>query len=47
MTHQYVDIATNILRQLGFPRAQLNERSALVLLAILDMTPARNMEGCR
>ena len=45
MTHQYVDIATNILRQLGFPRAQLNERSALVLLAILDMTPARKWKA--
>lgn len=45
MSHQYVDIATNILRQLGFPRAQLNERSALVLLAILDMTPARKWKA--
>jgi len=41
MSHNYVEIATDILRQLGFPRGQLNERSALVLLAILDMTPAR------
>jgi hypothetical protein len=41
MSHEYIEFATDILRQLGFPRAQLNERSALVLLAILDMTPER------
>jgi hypothetical protein len=41
MTHKYIDAATDILKQLGFPRAQLNERSALVLLAVLDMTPTR------
>ncbi len=41
MTHKYIDHAKDILTQIGLPRAQLNERSALVLLAILDMTPAR------
>jgi len=41
MSHEYIEVATDILRQLGFPRAQLNERSALVLLAVLDITPAR------
>jgi hypothetical protein len=41
MTHRYIKAATDILKQLGFPRPQLNERSALVLLAVLDMTPAR------
>ena len=41
MTHQHIDSAIDILRRLAFPRAQLNERSALTLLAILDMTPAR------
>ena len=41
MTHPYIDAAIDILKQLGFPRAQLNERSALVLLAVLDLTPTR------
>ena len=45
MTHPYTDAAIDILKQLGFPRAQLNERSALVLLAVLDMTPARKWAG--
>jgi adenine-specific DNA-methyltransferase len=31
--------ATLILKTLGFPRAQLNDRSALTLLALLNMTP--------
>jgi len=30
-----------ILKTLGFPRAQLNDRSALTLLALLNMTPAK------
>lgn len=34
-----VDEALAILTDLGFPRAQLNERSALCLLAILDLKP--------
>jgi len=33
--------AIDLLRELGFPRAQLNERSALTLLALLDITPER------
>lgn len=33
--------ALNILGELGFPRAQQNDRSALCLLAITDMTPDR------
>lgn len=41
MTHAQIEIATDILKRLGFPRAQVNDRSALVLLAILDMTPDR------
>ncbi len=32
-----IDQALQILAQLGFPRAQLNERSALTLLALLDL----------
>ncbi len=35
-----IDEALQILTQLGFPRAQLNERSALTLLALLDLKPA-------
>ncbi|MGH8335698.1 MAG: BsuBI/PstI family type II restriction endonuclease, partial [Gammaproteobacteria bacterium] len=35
MTH--VDSALQILRDLGLPRAQLNDRSALTLLALLDL----------
>lgn len=34
-----VDEAIDVLTQLGFPKAQLNERSGLVLLALLDLTP--------
>lgn len=41
MTHPLVDSAIAILRQLGFPRGQLNERSGLALLAVLDVTPAK------
>src|SRR5207249_2177602 len=31
--------ATDVLRAIGMPRAQLNERSALTLLALLDLHP--------
>ena len=34
-----VDEALTILRAIGLPRAQQNERSALTLLALLDLTP--------
>src|SRR5262245_57878587 len=34
-----VDEALAILRDRGLPRAQQNERSALTLLAMLDLTP--------
>lgn len=34
---QRVDEAITVLRSLGFPRAQLNERSALTLLALLNL----------
>ncbi len=33
------DAAFSVLQQLGFPREQLNERSALTLLALLDLAP--------
>ena len=37
-----IDEAKAILKLLGFPRAQLNERSALTLLALLDLRPGGN-----
>lgn len=37
--HPNVEGALDILNALGLPRAQLNERSALCLLAILNLTP--------
>ena len=39
MTH--VADALQILRDLDLPRAQLNERSAMTLLALLDLTPTQ------
>lgn len=35
-----IEEALSILQELDFPRAQLNERSALTLLALLDLKPA-------
>lgn len=32
-----VEEAVDALAQLGFPKAQLNERSSLTLLALLDL----------
>lgn len=37
--HPEIDAALAILAELGLPRAQLNERSALCLLALLDLLP--------
>ena len=39
MTHPHIDAALQILTDLGFPRRQRNERSALTLLALLDLQP--------
>jgi BsuBI/PstI restriction endonuclease domain/BsuBI/PstI restriction endonuclease HTH domain len=36
--------AIDALAQLGFPKQQLNERSGLVLLALLDLTPAKSWD---
>jgi hypothetical protein len=36
---QKIDEATDILASIGMPRAQLNDRSALSLLALLDLKP--------
>ncbi len=35
-----IDEALEVLRSIGMPRGQLNERSALTLLAMLDLKPA-------
>jgi len=40
--HPNLEGALEILKALGLPRAQLNERSALCLLAILNMTPDKS-----
>ena len=39
-----IDNALKILVQLGLPRAQQNERSALCLLALLDLSPRKKWE---
>jgi len=39
--------AQQILRDLGLPRAQQNDRSALTLLALLDMKPADSWPAAR
>lgn len=39
MEHPNIDAALQILADLGLPRAQRNERSALTLLALLDLRP--------
>ncbi len=41
MTRRHIDSARKILVSLGLPRAQQNERSALCLLALLDLRPGR------
>ncbi|MEG2272645.1 MAG: BsuBI/PstI family type II restriction endonuclease [Acinetobacter sp.] len=38
-SHQYISDAISILKQLGFPPKQQQERSALTLLALLDLQP--------
>lgn len=40
--HMKIDEAMQILAALGFPRAQQNERSALCLLALLDLTQKKS-----
>lgn len=37
-----IEEAESVLEQLGFPKKQVNKRSALTLLALLDMTPESN-----
>ncbi len=40
--HKNIDSALEILIALGFPRAQQNERSALCLLALVNLTPGKS-----
>ena len=44
---QKINDALEILRALEMPRGQLNERSALTLLALLDLRPAGNWDALR
>ncbi|MFW9882406.1 MAG: BsuBI/PstI family type II restriction endonuclease, partial [Candidatus Thorarchaeota archaeon] len=39
--------ALKILEELGMPRAQINERSALTLLALLNLTPGKNWKDVK
>ncbi|MGA9070364.1 MAG: BsuBI/PstI family type II restriction endonuclease [Terracidiphilus sp.] len=39
MTHTHIEEALAIIKALGLPRAQQNERSAVSLLALLNLTP--------
>lgn len=41
LARRRIEEAVDALRQLGFPRAQQNERSALTLLALLDLSADR------
>ncbi len=41
-TNDYLKAAHRIILDLGLPRAQQNERSALCLLALLDLTPGKS-----
>lgn len=39
--HDHIEVAQQIIISLGLPRAQQNERSALCLLALLNLTPGK------
>lgn len=41
MTHKHIEDALAIIKALGLPRAQQNERSAVSLLALLNLTPKK------
>ena len=42
---EYLKAAQHIIVSLGLPRAQQNERSALCLLALLDLSPGKSWAG--
>ncbi len=44
---QRIEAAMEILQSLGLPRGQQNERSALTLLALLDLTPEKSWNQAR
>ncbi len=39
--NDYIEVAQQIITSLGLPRAQQNERSAICLLALLNLTPGK------
>jgi hypothetical protein len=43
--HPHIAAALEVLTELGLPRAQRNERSALTLLALLDLQPEREWKS--
>lgn len=45
--HKNIDDALSILAQLGLPRAQQNERSALCLLALLNIAPGKKWKQAK
>jgi hypothetical protein len=46
-TAHRIQEAIEVLRELGFPRQQLNERSALTLLSLLDLKPNESWADAR
>lgn len=46
MTKEKIDQALQIIKSLGLPREQHNERSALCLLALLNLTPEKEWKDC-
>jgi hypothetical protein len=44
MTHEKIDQALKIIQSVGLPRAQHNERTALCLLAVLNLTPEKTWQ---
>lgn len=47
LAQQKIDEALEIVRALGMPRSQQNERSALTLLAILDLKPSGTWDALK
>ncbi len=47
MSNPKIANARLVLEQLGLPRGQLNDRSALTLLALLQLEPTANWEDCK
>jgi hypothetical protein len=45
MTNEKIEQALQIIKSLGLPREQHNERSALCLLALLNLTPEKNWKA--